>query len=125
MAYDYARAKATAERLIIQFGQDAALRQVTNAGPDWAPTQTPAYTTIKAADVRNSRSFAGGSLVMAENTDILTSPPASVVIAPGDKIALGLTADDADENSDWMVVSDTGPFAPDGTVIYYALVLQD
>ena len=39
-AFDYARSKAAAERLIARFGKAGAIRRTTSTGDAWSPTQT-------------------------------------------------------------------------------------
>ncbi|MDO6966980.1 hypothetical protein [Rhizobium alvei] len=49
MAFDYAKSRATAERLIGRFGQAGAIKRTTDSGPAYGPAYDPTVTTTNYA----------------------------------------------------------------------------
>ena len=112
--FDYVRTKATAERLIGKFGQSATLRQVTNSGDSWAPTQTATDTTIIVVDLNERMRDSSGTLEGQTRRTLLVSTSAGVEPGKGDKVLIG-----GKEHE----VSEVRPLAPGGTVILYEVDL--
>lgn len=110
MAFDYTRAKATAERLIDRFGQDVTLRQTTSSGDPWAPTLTETDTTVKVVDLNRRERDASGTLVGVTRRTLYVSTSAGVTPAKGDKMVIGGTEHEIDE---------VRPLAPGGTNVMF------
>lgn len=109
MTYDYARAKATAERLIARFGQDATLRQITQSGDAWAPTLTETDTTVKVVDL-NIAQRDGAGLVGETRRTLYVSTSAGVTPEKGDKVVIGGTEHE---------IGEVRPLAPGGTNVMF------
>lgn len=91
MTFDYARSKATADRLLTRFGQAATLRRPTTSGTAYNPTQgTPTdYTaTVVVTDFSNRE--IDGTRVLATDKKALMAK-ASLAIEPttSDKLLIG------------------------------------
>jgi len=114
LGFDYAKAKATAERLIAKFGQSATLRQYTTSGDPWNPTLAPTDTTITAVDLNERVRDASGSLVGETVRTLIVSTSAGVVPAKADKVVIGGSAHDIDE---------VRPLSPGGTALLYEVDL--
>lgn len=114
MTFDYAASKATAERLISRFGQDATLRQITESGDAWAPTLTETDTTVKVVDLNRRERDASGTLVGVTRRTLYVSASAGVTPAKGDKVVIGGTEHEIDE---------VRPLAPGGTVVMHEVDL--
>lgn len=129
MAFDYTRSKATAERLIARFGQSATLRQITNSGTEWAPTQTEADTTITVVDLNERVRDASGTLVGQTQRTLLVSTSAGVAPGKGDKVAVGIDEaafgllDAAAQDERLHEVIEVRPLSPGGTVILHEVDL--
>ena len=53
MAFDYSRLKATADRLIANFGKSASLIKKTKSGPKYAPVVTEVGHPVTVVDLGN------------------------------------------------------------------------
>lgn len=91
MAFDYSRARATAERQIKNFGQPATLRRLTpGAGPNpGAPTITDYACRI--VPLNYSQYHIDGTLVKAGDRKVLISTEGlPVAPQPNDRLLIGL-----------------------------------
>jgi len=114
VAFDYTRSRQTAERLIARFGQSATLRQITNSGTEWAPTQTETDTTITVVDLNERVRDNSGTLVGQTQRTLLVSTSAGVTPGKGDKVFIG---------GAWHEVSEVRPLSPGGAVILHEVDL--
>jgi hypothetical protein len=111
MAFDYARAQATAERLIANFGQAATLTKTANTSTAYNPTRTatPYACTVAVLDFRNSE--IDGTLIKQGDKKVYVSTRGlAVVPAVHDTITI------ANEVHAILAVM---PLAPAGTVVYW------
>ena len=113
MAFNYANAQATAERLIAQFGQAATLTKKASSGTAYAPTVTStSYGVIVVImDYRNSE-IDGTVVKQGDKRIYLSTDGLTVVPATSDTITL-----DGAVHS----VIDVRPMSPGGTVVYYEI----
>jgi len=89
MAFDYARAQATAARLIANFGATASLIKVTSSGDEFAPTRTEAApVAITVVDLEREQRDATGTLVGESVRTLYMSVVAGVVPEKGDKVVV-------------------------------------
>lgn len=109
--YDYARTRATAERLIARFGQTAALRRVTNTGPEWDPTQTTTDYPCKLAVLDYAKRDVDGTLIRQTDRMVYLST-AGLTISPDVNDTLVI------EGSALTVVN-VKPLSPAGVVLMY------
>jgi hypothetical protein len=113
MAFNYANAQATAERLIAQFGQTATLTKYASSGTVYAPTRssTGYGVIVVIMDYRNSE--IDGTLVRQGDKKIyLSTDGLTVTPAASDEITL---------ESVVHSVIDVKPLSPGGTVVYYEI----
>lgn len=110
MTFDYARAKATAERLLAKFGQSATLRQQTASGDPWAPTLTDTDTTVTVVDLNRRVRDAAGVLVAQSMRTLYVSTSAGVTPAKADKVQIG---------GEWHEVAEVRALAPGGAVVFW------
>lgn len=124
MTFNYARARATAERLIARFGQTATLRRLESVGQQWAPKQFPTDTTVTVVDLDILKRDRDGSLTAESSRNLLISTSAGVAPRQDDKIVIGLAASAVSDQSDWHEIENVKPFAPGGTAVFYEAVLK-
>lgn len=78
---DYADLRATAEELIADAGQVAAIRRYTTTGPDYNPTRTPQDYPITVVELFYETREIDGSLVLTTDKKVIAST-AGVTITP-------------------------------------------
>jgi hypothetical protein len=111
MAFDYARAQATAERLIANFGQTATLSKTANTSTAYNPTRTTTtYTcTVAVLDFRNAE--IDGTLVKRGDKKVYISTDGlSVAPEVHDTLTIG---------SEIHAILAVMPISPAGTVVYW------
>lgn len=115
MTFNYARSRATAERLIARFGTTATLRQITNSGTEWAPTQTETDTTITVVDLEREVRDAAGTLTGQSKRTLYVSTAAGVTPEKDDKIVIGGTEHE---------IAEVRTLAPGGTTVMWEVDLS-
>lgn len=110
MTFDYARAAATAEKLIEKFGQTVTLIQITNSSTEWEPELSEASTSIKAVDLSQQQRDAGGTLVGHTVRTLYISTSASVTPTKGDKVKV---------NGKEHEITEVRPLAPGGVDVFW------
>lgn len=112
-AFDYARSRATADRLIAKFGQTGAVRRPTATGPDYNPTITTADHTATFAVMEYESNEIDGSRILATDKKVLLKA-GSLAVTPNttDKLVIG-----GIEHS----IVRVEPLAPGGTVVMWTL----
>jgi len=113
--FDYARARATAARLLSRFGQAATLRQTsTTEGDPWDPgsgTTTTTDTTVTAAVLEYANSEVDGTLILASDRKVYVSAEGiAVTPTPADVLIVG---------SDQLSIVNVKPLSPAGTVVMW------
>ena len=89
MAFDYIRARATAVRLIDNFGGPASLIQYVNSGTEYAPTRTEqAPIAIVVVDLEQELMDGSGNLTGKSMRQLLISTSAGVTPAKADVIEI-------------------------------------
>ena len=113
MAFDYARAQATAARLIANFGQTASLIQRTATGPSYDPTivETSHNCTLVVLDYEQSK--IDGTLIKATDRRVFLSTE-GLTVSPDtqDKLTIGGTV--------YSIVA-IMPLSPAGTVVLWEI----
>lgn len=110
-AFDYSRAKATAERLIARFGKSGSIRRRTSTGDEWDPTRTLTDYDATLVVIDYSLSERSGTLIGATDRKVLIST-AGLTITPtnADKLVV-----DGDEHEIVRIV----PLEPGATVVMW------
>ena len=117
MAFDYVAARATAARLIANFGQAATIRRVTNGGSDnWNPTQSTADTAVTCVITDYAHRERDGTSIQARDRKVYVSAlDLAITPNPGDKFVHGAMVYD---------IISVGPLEPGGTVILFELQIR-
>lgn len=110
MTFDYARSRATAERLLARFGQSATLRKITTSGPEYAPVLTETDSTITVVDLERRVRDADGTLVGQSLRTLYVSTSAGETPEKGDKVVIGGVQHD---------IAEVRTLAPGGTVVMW------
>lgn len=115
MSFDYAKSKATADRLLTRFGQAATLRRPgTASGPAYNPTigsPSNVSVTVVVLDYANreidgARILAGDKKVMLARAALTTDPTTA------DQLVIGGVA---------HAIVAVSPFSPGGTTVYFEI----
>ncbi|WP_146617680.1 hypothetical protein [Rhodoplanes serenus] len=114
-AFDYARSRATADRLIARFGQSGAIRRAgAPSGDPWNPTagestDHPCALVVLAYDTREI----DGTLIRSSDRKVLVAA-GGLAVEPtaADRIVIGGTA---------LEIVRVAPLAPGGTVVLYEI----
>jgi hypothetical protein len=111
-SFDYARSRATAERLIAKFGMAGAIRRKTSTGPAYDPSFTTTDYLCKLVVLNYEDSKIDGSLIRRTDKMIYLSTE-----------GLSITPTEADS-----IVAETAyqiinikPLSPAGTVVFWEI----
>ena len=111
MAFNYANAQATAERLIANFGQSATLSKTVNSSTAYNPTRTTTgyACTVAVLDYRNAE--IDGTLVKRGDKKVYISTD-GLTVSPEvhDTLTIG---------SEVHAILAVMPMSPAGTVVYW------
>ena len=89
MAFDYLKSRATAERLIANFGTSATLHQTTNSGTAYNPTLSEADNSCTAVTIDYKNMDIDGSLIKQGDKRVLLSTEGlTVTPTKSDKITI-------------------------------------
>lgn len=110
-AFDYARPKATAERLIKRFGKSGAIRRMESSGDPWNPTLAPVDHDCTLVVTDYTLRERESTLIGAKDRKVLISTE-GLTITPtnSDKLRLG--------GVDYEIVR-IDPLEPGDTVIMW------
>lgn len=110
-AFDYARSKATAERLIKRFGKSGAIRRMETSGEPWNPDLVPADYDCTLVVTDYTLRERESSMIGAKDRRVLISTE-GLTITPtnSDKLRLG--------GVDYEIV-DIWPLEPGDTVVLW------
>ena len=114
-AFDYTRARATAERLLARFGQAGSIRRTTTTGGDaWNPgsgtTTTTGYDcTVALLDYKDME-IDGTRVVQGDRKAYISTSGLSITPSNGDQLRVG--------SVDHAIV-DIKQINPAGTVVVY------
>lgn len=114
--FDYARIRATAERLIARFGQTGALRRTVSDTDPFNPTQTTTDYPCTFAVLDYALKDIDGTLIKQTDQMAYLST-AGLTIAPTttDRLIVGGAA---------LTVVNVQPLSPAGTVLLYQLQVR-
>ncbi|WFU07650.1 hypothetical protein QA646_09930 [Rhizobium sp. CB3090] len=115
-AFDYAKTRATAARLIAKFGQKGSLRRITNTGPDYDPVQTSEDFACSLVDLDQSQSYIADTLIQRGDRMVyLSIEGLSITPTLADKVLIGGIE---------HAIIDIQPLSPGGTVVFWQLQVR-
>ena len=111
--FNYARARATAERLINRYGQDGAIRRIVESGPAWDPVLTPEDMACRLVDLNYEEKNIDGTLIKRGDRMVYLST-AGLTIEPqlSDKVLIGGV-----EHS----IQNVLPLSPGGIIVFWQI----
>ena len=120
MAFNYTATRATADRLLTNFGQSVSLRRTTTSSTEWDPTNvTVDYATTAAILDYNARQIDGANILVTDRRALVAAGPLTTLgitsIAPPDSLVVGGVA---------VPIVRVIPLAPAGTVVMYDCQLR-
>lgn len=112
-AFDYARARSTAERLLARFGQSGTIRRLVKSGTSYDPVLTPADYACTLVDLDYDERQVDGSLIKRGDRMVYLST-AGFTIRPelSDKVLIGGVE---------HAIMNVMPLAPSGTTVFFQL----
>lgn len=113
VGFDYARARATAERLIAKFGTTGAIRRTVTSGPDYDPDITETYYPCTLVTMEYDDAKVDGTLIRKTDKLIYVSTAGlSITLAESDKVVAG---------GEVYAIENLKPLSPAGLVVYYEI----
>ena len=98
-------------------------RKADNGGDPWNPTTSSTYTTVRVLEEnKRVRSVDGTYVDIIKRT--LTMAATGFVPQKADDVAVGITASQASDESDWVVITEVRTLAPAGVAVLYELELS-
>ena len=98
-------------------------RKADNGGDPWNPTTSSTYTTVRVLEEnKRVRSVDGTYVDIIKRT--LTMAATGFVPQKADDVAVGVTASEASDASDWVVITEVRTLAPAGVAVLYELELS-
>lgn len=126
-AFNYARTRATAERLIARFGQTGALRRTTSDNDPFNPTQTTTDHPCTFAILDYAKKDVDGTLIK-QTDQVAYLSTAGLAISPEttDRLVVGGTwsGSPLKLNGSPMTVVNVKPLSPAGTVVFWELQVR-
>lgn len=111
--FDYARARATAEKLIAKFGQAGVIRRVTTSGPDYDPIISTEDHACTLVDLDYDERQIDGTLIMRGDRMVyLSTKGLSIRPELSDKVVIG----DVEH-----AIKNVMPLAPGGVTVFFQL----
>lgn len=114
--FDYARTRATAERLIARFGQTGALRRTTSDNDPFNPTQTTTDYPCTFAVLDYAKKDVDGTLIKQTDQMVYLST-AGLAVAPE-------TTDRLVVAGSPLTVVNVKPLSPAGVVVFWELQVR-
>ena len=115
-AFDYARSKASADRLLTRFGQTGTLRRQTSTGTSYNPTvtNTDYACTFVVLDYAN-REVDGTRILATDKRVLLAKKSLAIEPTTADKLLIG--------GVEHKLIA-VKPISPGGTTILYELQVR-
>lgn len=97
----------------------------TLTGPGWDPQiDPPTYKTLYAVEGFQEIRDASGTLIgQTRHTLTVTADPDAVPMK-SHQVAIGIAAEDADEQSGWVDIEEVRPLAPAGVAVLFEIDLS-
>jgi len=125
MTFDYARPKATAERLLARFGQTCTLRKITNIGTEFDPVQMTTDADVTAVDLNQRIRDRDGTLIGQTLRTLYVSTAASVTPEKGDSVAVGVAKASVAISTPFIEIAEVRLLSPGGTSLMWEVDLQE
>lgn len=105
-------------------GYPVTLRIPTVTGPEYDPVEgAPVYKTLYCVEGYQEIRDQSGTLIGMTKHTLTVTANADAVPLKSYRVALGVTAEQADESSEWVEIENVKPLAPAGIVLLYDLDL--
>jgi len=106
-------------------GYPATIRQQSASGGDpWDPVTASAYTTVRVLEEnRRIRAVDGSYVDIIKRTLTMAAIP-GFTPQKADDVALGITASQATDESNWLVITEVRALAPAGVAVLYEIELS-
>lgn len=109
--FDYARSRATAERLIAKFGAVGAIRRSVTSGPDYDPEITDTDYACTLVTLEYDDAKVDGTLIRKTDKLIYVSTAGlSITLAESDKVVAA---------GDVYAIENLKPLSPAGIVVFW------
>ena len=106
-------------------GYPATIRSQSSTGGDpWDPVTTSTYTTVRVIEENRRVRSADGTYVDMVKRTLTTASKPGFVPKKSDEIAVGITASEASDSSDWLVITEVRALAPAGVAVLYEIELS-
>lgn len=109
--FDYAKSRATAERLIARFGTAGAIRRTVQSGPSYDPVLTDTDYPCTLVTLEYDDRDIDGTLVRTTDKKIYVSTAGlAITLDKSDKVIAG---------GEVYAIENLKPLSPAGIVVYY------
>ena len=106
-------------------GYPATIRQQsTIGGQPWDPITSSTFTTVSVLEENRRVRAADGSYVDIIKRTLTMAAIPGFVPQKADDVALGITANQASDSSEWVVITEVRTLAPAGVAVLYELELS-
>lgn len=113
--FDYAKSRATAERLIAKFGMAGTIRRSVSSGPSYDPVITDVDYACQLVVLEIDLSKVDGTLIQKGDRMVYVSTAGlSIQIVESDKVVIG-----GKEHA----IRQCKPLSPAGLTVYYELII--
>jgi len=113
--FDYARSRATAERLIAKFGTTGAIRRTVQSGPSYDPVLTDTDYPCKLVILEIDISKVDGTLIQQGDRMVYVSTQGlTIEVTVSDKLVIA---------GKEHVIKQCRPLSPAGLTVYYELII--
>ncbi|MCW0979408.1 hypothetical protein OK142_01185 [Agrobacterium sp. BT-220-3] len=113
--FDYAKPRATAERLIARFGTAGAIRRTVQSGPSYDPVLTDTDYPCTLVTLEIDMSKIDGTLIQKGDRMVYVSTQGlPIEIAESDRIVIA---------GKEHVIKQCRPLSPAGLTVYYELII--
>lgn len=109
--FDYARSRATAERLIARFGMTGAIRRSTQSGPTYDPVLTDTDYACQLVVMNYEDREVDGTLILSTDKKLYVSTAGlPITLERSDKIVAGGVA---------FSIEKLKPLSPAGVIVFW------
>ena len=126
MAFDYSRLKATADRLIANFGKTANLIKKTKSGPKYAPVTTETTHAVTIVDLGNkSICFKDGRASQVREGANVVETERTLLMAVNDGTVVPVSKDCIIVDNETLVIWEVETVKPGSTTLVYNIKIEN